>query len=195
MELPVSYRYQSRSRRNFGSFKKLKNPIIMSLKPTVNKKDHVQGNLNSDLVIVEYGDYQCPYCGAAYPVLKALMKEFGGQVKFVFRNFPLSEMHQYAKAAAIAAEAANLQGKFWEMHDAIYENQRNLNELYLFELAEKIGLDISQFKDDIQKAELEEKVDSDFESGIMSGVNGTPSFFINETKFNGGAEDLLELVR
>ncbi|GAA5083535.1 DsbA family protein [Chryseobacterium ginsengisoli] len=167
----------------------------MSLKPTVNKNDHAQGNLNSDLVIVEYGDYQCPYCGAAYPVLKALMKEFGGQVKFVFRNFPLSEMHQYAKVAAIAAEAANLQGKFWEMHDAIYKNQQNLNELYLFELAEKIGLDISQFKDDIQKAELEEKVDSDFESGVMSGVNGTPSFFINETKFNGGAEDLLELVR
>lgn len=167
----------------------------MSLKPIVNKNDHAQGNLNSDLVIVEYGDYQCPYCGAAYPVLKALIKEFGGQVKFVFRNFPLSKIHQYAKPAAIAAEAANLQEKFWEMHDAIYENQQNLNELYLFELAEKIGLDISQFKDDIQKAELEEKVDSDFESGVMSGVNGTPSFFINETKFNGGAEDLLELVR
>ena len=167
----------------------------MSLKPNVSNTDHAQGNLEADLVIVEYGDYQCPYCGAAYPVLKELMKEFGSQIKFVFRNFPLSEMHQYARLAAIAAEAANLQGKFWEMHDAIYENQQNLNELYLFELAEKIGLDISQFKDDIQKAELEEKVDSDFESGVMSGVNGTPSFFVNETKFNGGAEDLLELVR
>lgn len=167
----------------------------MSLKPTVNKNDHAQGNLNSDLVIVEYGDYQCPYCGAAYPVLKALMKEFRGQVKFVFRNFPLSEMHQYAKAAAIAAEAADLQGKFWEMHDVIYENQRNLNELYLFELAEKIGLDVSQFKDDIQKAELEEKVDSDFESGVMSGVNGTPSFFVNDKKFDGSAMELLQLIQ
>ncbi|MBD3903867.1 thioredoxin domain-containing protein [Chryseobacterium sp. Ch-15] len=167
----------------------------MSLKPSVNTNDHAQGNLNSDLVIVEYGDYQCPYCGAAYPVLKELMKEFGSQVKFVFRNFPLSEMHQYAKAAAIAAEAANLQGKFWEMHDAIYENQQNLNELYLFELAEHVGLNINQFKEDIQKAELAEKVDSDFESGVMSGVNGTPSFFINGNKFNGNAEDLLELLR
>lgn len=166
----------------------------MSLKPSVSTTDHAQGNLNADLVIVEYGDYQCPYCGAAYPVLKEIMKEYGSQVKFVFRNFPLSEMHQYARAAAIAAEAADLQGKFWEMHDAIYENQQNLDELYLFKLAENIGLNIAQFKEDIQKAELEEKVDSDFESGIMSGVNGTPSFFINGNKFNGGAEDLLELI-
>ncbi|PZU03649.1 MAG: disulfide bond formation protein DsbA, partial [Chryseobacterium sp.] len=129
------------------------------------------------------------------PVLKELMKEFGSQVKFVFRNFPLSEMHQYARPAAIAAEAANLQGKFWEMHDAIYENQGSLNELFLFELAEKIGLNISQFKADIRKAELEDKVDSDFESGIMSGVNGTPSFFVNGNKFNGSAMDLFQLIR
>jgi len=167
----------------------------MSLKPSVSKTDHVQGNDNADLTIVEYGDYQCPYCGAAYPVLKELMKEFKGQVKFVFRNFPLSEMHPYARPAAIAAEAADLQGKFWEMHDVIYENQQSLNENLLFQLAEKIGLNLSQFKEDIQKTELEKKVDSDFESGIISGVNGTPSFFINGNKFNGGAEDLLELVR
>lgn len=167
----------------------------MSLKPSVNKTDHAQGNDNADLTIVEYGDYQCPYCGAAYPVLKELMKEFKGQVNFVFRNFPLSEMHPYARPAAIAAEAADLQGKFWEMHDVIYENQQSLNESFLFQLAEKIGLNLSQFKEDIQKTELEKKVDSDFESGIISGVNGTPSFFINGNKFNGGAEDLLELVR
>lgn len=167
----------------------------MSLKPNISTADHVQGNADAGLLIVEYGDYQCPYCGAAYPVLKELMKEFGAEIKFVFRNFPLSEMHQYAKAAAIAAEAAGLQGKFWEMHDAIYENQQYLNELFLFELAEKLKLDIPKFKEDIQAAELEQKVDSDFESGVMSGVNGTPSFFINGNKFNGGAEDLLELVR
>ena len=167
----------------------------MSLKPSVSTTDHAQGNDKADLVIVEYGDYQCPYCGAAYPVLKELIKEFGSQVKFVFRNFPLSEMHQYARPAAIAAEAANLQGKFWEMHDAIYENQGSLNELFLFELAEKIGLNVSQFKTDIQKAELEDKVDSDFESGIMSGVNGTPSFFVNGNKFNGSAMDLFQLIR
>ncbi|WP_034671301.1 DsbA family protein [Epilithonimonas caeni] len=167
----------------------------MSLKPTVNKNDHTQGNENADLVIVEYGDYQCPYCGAAYPVLKALMKEFGGQVKFVFRNFPLSEMHQYARPAAIAAEAANLQGKFWEMHDAIYENQQSLNENLLMRLAEKLKLNISQFEKDLESTKLAEKVDSDFESGVMSGVNGTPSFFVNGKKFDGGAQDLIELLR
>lgn len=167
----------------------------MSLKPSVSNTDHAQGNSEADLVIVEYGDYQCPYCGAAYPVLKELMKEFGNQIKFVFRNFPLSEMHQYARPAALAAEATNLQGKFWEMHDAIYENQQYLNENFLLELAEKLDLNIAQFKKDIEKQELAEKVDSDFESGVMSGVNGTPSFFVNGKKFDGGAEDLFQLVR
>ena len=163
----------------------------MSLKPNVSQTDHAQGNLDADLVIVEYGDYQCPYCGAAYPVLKELMKEFGSQIKFVFRNFPLSEMHQNARPAAIAAEAANLQGKFWEMHDAIYENQQDLNENFLMKLAEKLTLNIPQFEKDLESTELADKVDSDFESGIMSGVNGTPSFFVNGKKFDGGAENLL----
>ncbi|WP_312900621.1 DsbA family protein [Chryseobacterium taichungense] len=167
----------------------------MSLKPSVNSNDHIQGNANAELVIVEYGDYQCPYCGAAYPVLKELMKEFGNQVQFVFRNFPLSEMHQYARPAALAAEAANVQGKFWEMHDAIYENQQQLNENLLTEIAEKLSLNMPQFKEDLQSSKLAEKVDSDFESGVISGVNGTPSFFVNGKKFNGGAMDLLELVR
>ena len=167
----------------------------MSLKPSVGNADHTQGSLDASLVIVEYGDYQCPYCGEAYPVLKELMREFGDQIRFVFRNFPLSEMHLYARPAALAAEAADLQGKFWEMHDAIYENLEFLNENLPLKLAEKLGLNIPKFKADIQKPELSEKVDTDFESGIISGVNGTPSFFINGNKFNGSAEDLLQLVR
>lgn len=167
----------------------------MSLKPNVSQTDHAQGNLEADLVIVEYGDYQCPYCGAAYPVLKELMEEFGSQIKFVFRNFPLSEMHQYARPTAIAAEAAGRQGKFWEMHDAIYENQRDLNENLLIKLAEQLKLNIPQFEKDLESTELAEKVDSDFESGIVSGVNGTPSFFVNGKKFDGGAQDLFELLR
>ena len=166
----------------------------MSLKPAVSKTDHAQGNLDADLVIVEYGDYQCPYCGAAYPVLKELMKEFGSQIKFVLRNFPLSEMHEYARAAALAAEAANLQGKFWEMYDAIYENQEDLNEAFLLELAEKLKLDIPKFKKDIDSKELAARVDADFEIGVVSGVNGTPSFYVNGKKFDGGAENLIELL-
>jgi len=166
----------------------------MSLKPAVSKTDHIQGKKDADIVIVEYGDYQCPYCGAAYPVLKEMMTKYGKQIKFVFRNFPLSEMHQYARPAAIVAEAAALQGKFWEMHDAIYENQRILSEPFLLELVEKLDLDPHQFNTDIKKSELAAKVDSDFESGILSGVNGTPSFFVNGRKFNAGAEDLLQLM-
>jgi len=166
----------------------------MSLKLAVSNTDHAQGNLNADLVIVEYGDYQCPYCGAAYPVLKELMSQFGSQIKFVFRNFPLSEMHQYARTAALAAEAAGLQGKFWEMHDAIYENQRDLNEKFLMKLAGKLNLNIPQFEKDLADSALADKVDADFESGMVSGVNGTPTFFVNGKKFDGGAEDLFQLI-
>lgn len=166
----------------------------MSLKPAVSKTDHIQGKKDADIVIVEYGDYQCPYCGAAYPILKEMMTKYGKQIKFISRNFPLSEMHQYARPAAIVAEAAALQGKFWEMHDAIYENQRLLSEPFLLELVEKLELDPHQFNVDIKKSELAAKVDSDFESGILSGVNGTPSFFVNGRKFNAGAEDLLQLM-
>ncbi|MEN2402559.1 thioredoxin domain-containing protein [Flavobacterium sp. MC2016-06] len=164
----------------------------MSLKPTVSITDHAIGRTDAEIVIVEYGDYQCPYCGAAYPVLKEIVNKYGKEIKFVFRNFPLSEMHQYARPAALAAEAAALQGKFWEMHDAIYENQQYLNENLLFELAKKLKLDLNKFKTDINKPELAEKVDSDFESGVMSGVNGTPSLFVNDRKFDRGAEDLLQ---
>ena len=166
----------------------------MSLKPAVSTTDHKQGKKDADIVIVEYGDYQCPYCGAAYPILKEMINKYGTQIQFVFRNFPLSEMHQYALPAAIVAEAAALQGKFWEMHDAIYENQQYLSENLLLELAEKLELDSEQFNSDIKKSEVAAKVDSDFESGIMSGVNGTPSLFVNGTKFNGGPEDLLQLM-
>ncbi|MRX40226.1 thioredoxin domain-containing protein [Flavobacterium sp. LC2016-23] len=166
----------------------------MSLKPAVSTTDHTQGKKDADIVIVEYGDYQCPYCGAAYPVLKEIMNKYGKQIQFVFRNFPLSEMHQYARPAAIVAEAAALQGKFWEMHDAIYENQQYLSEPFLLELAEKLEIDSQQFNTDIKKPEVAAKIDSDFESGIMSGVNGTPSLFVNGRKFNGGPEDLLQLM-
>jgi len=166
----------------------------MSLKPAISTTDHSQGNPGADLVIVEYGDYQCPYCGAAYPLLKQMMDNYGSQIKFVFRNFPLSEMHRYARPAAIAAEAAALQGKFWEMHDAIFENQQYLNESFLVALAEKLQLDMGKFNTDIKTEALANKVDSDFESGVLSGVNGTPSFFINGKKFDGGAENLLQLL-
>ena len=165
------------------------------LKPPVSDKDHSQGDAGASIELVEYGDYQCPHCGAAYPVIKEIQKVFGSQVRFVFRNFPLSEIHPYAVPAAIATEAAGMQHKFWEMHDIIFEHQSSLDPQGIRKMAETIGLDMETFASDMDLEILQAKVEADFESGVRSGVNGTPSFFVNGTKFDGGAADLLELLR
>jgi len=162
---------------------------MTQLKPAVNSKDHIQGKNTAPLELVEYGDYQCPHCGHAYPIIKSLQQSLGADLKFVFRNFPLSEIHPDAFNAAVAAEAAALQQKFWDMHDIIFENQQALDLENLFLYAKTIGLSIERFKNDIQKNTLIEKVEQDFESGIRSGVNGTPSFFINGKKYNGDWEE------
>jgi protein-disulfide isomerase len=167
----------------------------MSLKPEIGPADQTQGNEQAAIKLVEYGDYQCPYCADAYPFIKEIQSTFGDQILFVFRNFPLQESHRYANIAAQAAEAAGKQDKFWEMHDAIYENQQQLNDDYLDSLAEKLGLDMEQFEWDLNSEEVTNKVEDDFESGVRSGVNGTPSFFINGTKFDGGALDLLQVLK
>ncbi|MFC3356979.1 MULTISPECIES: DsbA family protein [Sphingobacterium] len=167
----------------------------MSLKPNVSEADHILGNGQADLTIVEYGDYQCPHCGKAHPVIKEMMAELGSQIRFVFRNFPLSEMHPYAKSAALAAEAAALQGKFWEMHDAIFENQNSLNDQWLLDMAQQLELDMDKFRSDLNDESIVDRVEGDFESGMMSGVNGTPTFFVNGQKFDGGAEDLVQVLR
>lgn len=167
----------------------------MSLHPAVNNSDHLKGNLNANLEIVEYGDFECPHCAAAHPIIEKIMQEFGRQIKFIFRNFPLSEMHANAREAAKAAEAAGLQGKYWEMHNSIFENQEYLQPNDFVKRAEKLGLDIQKFKMDMQNPIIGDKIDSDFESGIRSGVNGTPSFFINGNKFDGDASNLYQLIQ
>lgn len=167
----------------------------MSLKPNVSEADHILGNGQADLTIVEYGDYQCPHCGKAHSVIKEMMAELGSQIRFVFRNFPLSEMHPYAKSAALAAEAAALQGKFWAMHDAIFENQNSLNDQWLLDMAQQLELDMDKFRSDLNDESIVDRVEGDFESGMMSGVNGTPTFFVNGQKFDGGAEDLVQVLR
>jgi protein-disulfide isomerase len=163
------------------------------LKPPVNEKDHSQGTAESTIELVEYGDYQCPHCGAAYPIIKKLQEDFAPQICFVFRNFPLAEIHPFAVSAAIAAEAAGMQQKFWEMHDSIFENQSLLDNGGLQRMAAAIGLDMEIFESDLQLEVLQAKVEADFESGVRSGVNGTPSFFINGIKFDGGAQDLFHM--
>ena len=169
----------------------------MSLKPPVSDRDHIQGNPNATVELVEYGDYQCPHCGAAYPIIKAIQKAMGDKLKFVFRNFPLAESHPNATNAAIATEAAAAQGKFWEMHDAVFEHQRDLSDAALVKLAKQIGLDVERFENDFDRTATQDKVETDFESGVRSGVNGTPAFFVNGKKYNDSWDEdtLLEYLR
>jgi len=152
---------------------------MSTLKLAVNSGDHHQGNLNAAITLVEYGDFECPHCRRAHPFVKRLLKEKSKELHFVFRNFPLQESHPHAYVSAISAEAAGKQGKFWEMHDLIFENQDKLNTHFLLSLAEGLGLDLIQFAKDSKSEEVQNKIEKDFESGIRSGVNGTPTFFLN----------------
>ncbi|MGI8468188.1 MAG: DsbA family protein, partial [Pyrinomonadaceae bacterium] len=140
------------------------------------------------VTLVEYGDYECSYCGKAYPIIKKVQEKMGDKLRFVFRNFPLTQAHPNALHAAEAAEVAASQGKFWEMHDILYENQDALDDESLTTYAEKIGLDAKKFTEDLQNDTFEEKVRADFMNGVESGVNGTPTFFIDGTRYNGGWE-------
>ncbi|MEO6330473.1 MAG: thioredoxin domain-containing protein [Ginsengibacter sp.] len=160
------------------------------LKPAVNSNDHILGSMNAPIELVEYGDYQCPHCGRAYPIIKNIQKKLGDNLKFVFRNFPLSEIHPNAVNAAVAAEAASQQNKFWEMHGIIYENQQHLSDVDLVRYAAKIALNLEQFKLDFETPQFLEKTELDFESGVRSGVNGTPSFFINGEKYDGDWDEI-----
>jgi protein-disulfide isomerase len=151
----------------------------------VSAQDHAEGPADAPLTLVEYGDYQCPYCRAAYPVVKRLQKTLGKKLRFVFRNFPLTQAHPYALTAAQAAEAAALQGKFWEMHDLLFEEQALLKPEIIHSWGKRIGLDLKQFEDDIKESVVEKRIKEDRRSGIRSGVNGTPTFFINGIRYDG----------
>jgi protein-disulfide isomerase len=161
---------------------------MANLKPPVSEEDHIQGSFKAPVILVEYGDFQCPHCGAAHPIIKEIEKYFGKQLAFVFRHFPLSESHPFARLAAVSSEAAGNQGKFWEMHDLIYQNQAMLGPRAFTILAEKIKLDLKIFQQDIKEHSLSDKVESNFESGILSGVNGTPTFYINGVQHYGTYE-------
>ena len=152
---------------------------MATLKIPVGPNDHVEGLDNAPVTLVEYGDYQCPYCGEAYPIVKAIQKAFGKKLCFVFRNFPLAEMHPHAQSAAETAEFAAANGKFWQMHDALYENQEQLGGALYLELAGSLGLPATALRKVLEDGIYREKVRADFMGGVKSGVNGTPSFFIN----------------
>ncbi len=157
---------------------------MSGLKIAVSASDHVQGRHDAPLVLVEYGDYQCPYCGQAAPIVKRLQAALGNDLKLVFRNFPLTEAHPDALNAAKAAEAAALGGKFWEMHDLLYENQNDLDGESLLGYAEQLGLDLEAFEKNLADRRVLEKIEKDFEGGVRSGVNGTPGFFVNGARYD-----------
>jgi protein-disulfide isomerase len=170
---------------------------MSTLTVPANAGDHVQGSNDAPVTLVQYGDYECPYCGEAYPIIKRLQKKMGGDLRFVFRNFPLSESHPHAIAAAQAAEAAALQGRFWEMHDLLYDNQDTLEDRDLLRFARSLKLDIDKFKRDFSSTEVTTKIQEDFSGGIRSGVNGTPTFFINGVRHDASYEyeDLLSALQ
>src|SRR5476649_2711302 len=154
----------------------------------ISARDHSEGPADAPITLVEYGDYQCPYCGAAYPVVKRLQKTLGKKLRFVFRNFPLTQAHPYAMIAAEAAEAAGLLGKFWLMHDVIYENQEQLSPDSLAQWALKLGLKDKDLEKALQSPEIAKRIKEDRHSGIRSGVNGTPTFYINGIRHDGSPD-------
>jgi len=167
---------------------------MSKLRAPVGKQDHIFGKPAAEITLVEYGDYECPHCGHAYPLIKKLIKEFSNDLLFVFRNFPLQESHPNAMIAAQAAEAAGLQNKYWEMHDLLYEHQDELDENNLIYFAETLNLDMKQFQNDLHSQDIISKIESDFESGIRSGVNATPTFFINDQRLDSYDESYKSLA-
>ncbi len=167
------------------------NSVIAASEQNGNIGDHVKGKTDSDIRIVEFGDFQCPSCGGAAPNVNTLMDEYGDRVALVFRNFPLTTIHPNARAASATAEAAGLQGKYWEMHDLLYErqgdwsNQDATKRTETFnQYAEEVGLDIEKFKTDVASANVGKKISFDQALGKREGVSATPTFYLNGEKLD-----------
>lgn len=169
---------------------------MSTLKIPVGPEDHVQGDEHAEYTLVEYGDYECPHCAHADPIVKRLQRHFGKRLRFVFRNFPLSQIHPHAEGAAETAEFAGAGGKFWEMHDLLLQNQSSLSLALFQALAGQLGLSAAELLEALQRKDYEARVRADFSGGVRSGVNGTPTFFINGQRHNGSFEyqDLLEAI-
>ena len=149
--------------------------------------DHVLGNPDAAVNLLEYGDYECPYCAAAAPVLRRVVEESGGQVRLLFRNFPIADRHPFALTAALAAEAAGAQGAFWPMHELIFARQERLDDAALRAYADELGLDGSRVVGDAAQV-FGDKVEADFAAGLDAGVGGTPTVFIDGRLYPGRVE-------
>ena len=159
--------------------------------------DHSLGAEHSPVTVVEYGDFECPSCRKAYPMGKELQRRLGKNLRFVFRNFPLTKLHPHAQHAAEAAEAAAAQGAFWQMHDRLFERQLALEDDNLIEYATDLGLDADRMRVALEGGTYRARVNEDVLSGIQSGVSGTPTFFINGERYDGahGTEPLFEALQ
>ncbi|MFK3668259.1 DsbA family protein [Ochrobactrum teleogrylli] len=146
--------------------------------------DHRTGPDSAPLTLVEYGDYECPYCGEAYPVLKLVQQALGRELNFAFRNFPLTEMHPHAFRASEFAEMAACVGKFWQAHDMLYEHQNALTDEDLLRYGKALGIDAEVIERAFEGS-FDQKIRTDFSGGILSGVNGTPTLFINGVRYDG----------
>jgi protein-disulfide isomerase len=162
-----------------------------SLTLPVAGRDHIQGPIDAPILLLEYGDYECPYCGSTYPIIKAIQERLGERLCFAFRNFPLVNSHPHAQHAAEAAEAAGAQGKFWEMHDMLFENQAALEDEDIVQYARTLGLDASRVINEVSSGAHTARVREDFRSGARGGVNGTPTLFINGVRHEGSPDELL----
>jgi protein-disulfide isomerase len=158
---------------------------MSTLKAPLTPLDHTLGPADAPVTMVEYGDYECPHCGAAHPIVKLVLKHFGDKILFAFRHFPLTQAHPNAETAAESAEFCGAHGRFWEMHDGIYENQDRLGLPLLFALVNSLGLSEAALREALVNGTYEDKVRNDFLSGVRSGVNGTPTFFINGRRHDG----------
>ncbi len=169
----------------------------ITLTPPVSDRDHSKGPKDSPVTLVEYGDYECPYCGQAENSFHEIQERTGDAVRLVFRHFPNRTVHPHAKLAAEAAEAAGEQGKFWEMHDLLFQHQDSLEQWDMFEYARELDLDMDKFQTALNEHSHSKKINEDFRSGIKSGVQGTPTWFINGTRYDGAwdPESLLDAVR
>jgi protein-disulfide isomerase len=161
---------------------------MAKLKVPVGPADHASGDENAPVTLVEYGDYECPHCGHAHPIVQRVRKHFGKSLRFVFRNFPLTQIHPHAEMAAEAVEFAATRNRFWEMHDGIFENQSRLSAQLLGDLADRLGLPFVEMRSALESHEFLPRVKDDFMGGVRSGVNGTPTFFLNGERYEGSWE-------
>jgi protein-disulfide isomerase len=154
----------------------------------VSERDHHQGPATAAVTLVQYGDYECPYTRQSTTIVRAIQQQLGEQLRFVFRHFPLTAIHPHALHAALAAEAAAMQGKFWQMHDSIFHHQHTLEDANLTQLAEAVGLDLQQYALDVDDQRALGRIEEDVEGGERSGVQGTPTFFLNGALYRGSWE-------